>query len=154
MINFKLNDNDVAVDVPEEMPLLWVLRDHLAMTGTKYGCGIALRGACTVHVNGNAMRSCVLPVSAVQGAEVRTIEGLASDEGLHPVQQAWLDEQVPQCGYCQSGMIMSVVALLSQDPDPDDEAINQSITNICRCGTYPRIRRAIHHAAELQQGSD
>jgi isoquinoline 1-oxidoreductase alpha subunit len=100
------------------------------------------------------MRSCVLPVSAVQGAEVRTIEGLAGEASLHPVQQAWIDEQVPQCGYCQSGMIMAVVALLSQDPDPDDETINQSITNICRCGTYPRIRRAIHHAAELQQGSD
>jgi len=153
MISFKLNGNEVDVDVPEEMPLLWVLRDHLAMTGTKYGCGIALCGACTVHVNETAMRSCVLPVSAVQGAEVRTIEGLAGEAGMHPVQQAWIDEQVPQCGYCQSGMIMAVAALLAKDSDPDDETINKSITNICRCGTYPRIRRAIHHAADLQQDS-
>jgi len=154
MLGFKLNGDDVAVDVPEEMPLLGVLRDHLEMTGNKYGCGIALCGACMVHVDNNAMRSCVLPVSAVQGAEVRTIEGLAGEGSLHPVQQAWIDEQVPQCGYCQSGMIMAVAALLAENPDPDDETINQSITNICRCGTYPRIRRAIHHAAELQHSSE
>ena len=148
MISFKLNGNDVAVEVPEEMPLLWVLRDHLAMTGTKYGCGIALCGACTVHVNDNAMRSCVLPVSAVQGAEVRTIEGLAGEAGMHPVQQAWIDEQVPQCGYCQSGMIMAVSALLEQRSDPSDDQIDAAITNICRCGTFVRVRRAIHDIAK------
>ena len=152
MTRFRVNGKEVVVDVPGEMPLLWVLRDHLSMTGTKYGCGIALCGACTVHVGGEAVRSCVLPVSAVDGADVGTIEGLAGDSGLHPVQQAWIDEQVPQCGYCQSGMIMAVAAFLDHDDEPDDESINQAITNICRCGTYPRIRKAIHHAAELQRG--
>ena len=148
MISFKLNDNDVAVDVPEEMPLLWVLRDHLAMTGTKYGCGIALCGACTVHVNGNAMRSCVLPVSAVQGAEVRTIEGLAGEASLHPVQQAWIDEQVPQCGFCQNGQIMTAKALLENNPDPTDTEIRQGMAGtLCRCMTYYRIQAAIKRAA-------
>ena len=148
MIPFKLNGNQVALDVPGELPVLWVLRDHLGLTGTKFGCGIAQCGACTVHVDGKAARSCVLPVSAVAGKSVMTIEGLHEDGNLHPVQQAWIDEQVPQCGYCQPGMIMSAVALLRDNPQPDDEAIDRSITNVCRCGTYPRIRKAIHRAAK------
>jgi isoquinoline 1-oxidoreductase alpha subunit len=149
MISFNLNGEDVTVDAPAEMPLLWVLRDRLQLTGTKYGCGIAQCGACTVHLDGTAVRTCVLPVSAVAGKSVRTIEDMAEGETLHPVQQAWIDEQVPQCGYCQSGMIMAVAALLKENPDPDDATIDAAITNICRCGTYPRIRRAIHRAAEL-----
>lgn len=147
MIRFTLNDAAVEVDVPDAMPLLWVLRDTLGLTGTKYGCGIALCGACTIHIDGVATRCCVLPVSAVAGKSVTTIEGLGSQALLHPVQQAWIDEQVPQCGYCQPGMIMAVTAFLRTTPDPDDAAIDQSITNICRCGTYPRIRKAIHRAA-------
>ncbi len=153
MVKFSLNGQDVSVDVPDDMPLLWVLRDTLGYTGTKYGCGMALCGACTVHVGGQAMRSCVVPVASVAGRAVTTIEGIGSLEQLHPVQQAWVDEQVPQCGYCQPGMIMAVAAFLEQNPRPDDEAINRSITNICRCGTYPRIRRAIHRAAELRRQS-
>ncbi|MBS93531.1 MAG: (2Fe-2S)-binding protein [Chromatiales bacterium] len=149
MISFILNGENVSVDVPAEMPLLWVLRDRLQLTGTKYGCGIAQCGACTVHLDGAAVRTCVLPASAVAGRSVKTIEDMAEDEALHPVQQAWIEEQVPQCGYCQSGMIMAAAALLSENPDPDDAAIDETITNICRCGTYPRIRRAIHRAAEL-----
>jgi isoquinoline 1-oxidoreductase alpha subunit len=152
MINFKLNNEPVSVDAPAEMPLLWVLRDKLGMTGTKFGCGIAQCGACTVHMDGKAMRSCVLPVSAVEGKSIRTIEDLADDSRLSSVQQAWLDEQVPQCGYCQSGMLMAVDALLNENPDPDDATIDRVITNICRCGTYPRIRRAIHRAAALRRG--
>jgi isoquinoline 1-oxidoreductase alpha subunit len=147
MIEFRLNGAPVAVDVPGDMPLLWVLRDRLGYTGTKYGCGMALCGACTVHVDGAATRCCVLPVAGVAGKDVRTIEGLAAGESLHPVQQAWIDEQVPQCGYCQPGMIMAVTALLATNPAPTDDDINASITNICRCGTYPRIRKAIHRAA-------
>jgi isoquinoline 1-oxidoreductase subunit alpha len=147
MVEFVLNGAPVSVDAPDEMPLLWVLRDRLALTGTKYGCGMALCGACTVHVDGTAMRCCVLPVVAVAGKSVTTIEGLGSEDNLHAVQQAWIDEQVPQCGYCQPGMIMAVAAFLTATPAPDDAAINASITNICRCGTYPRIRRAIHRAA-------
>lgn len=148
MIEFRLNGENVSVDVDAAMPVLWALRDVLKLTGTKYGCGIAQCGACTIHVDGKAIRSCVLPVSNLQGKSVTTIEGLAGEDGLHPVQQAWIDEQVPQCGYCQPGMIMSVAALLATNPDPDDDAIDQSITNICRCGTYPRIRKAIHRAAK------
>ena len=148
MIKFQLNGEDASVDVDEKMPVLWVLRDVLQLTGTKYGCGIAQCGACTIHVDGKAIRSCVLPVSNLQGKSVTTIEGLAPEEGLHPVQQAWIDEQVPQCGYCQPGMIMSAVALLAENPHPDDAMIDRSITNICRCGTYPRIRKAIHRAAK------
>jgi isoquinoline 1-oxidoreductase alpha subunit len=153
MVRFRLNGKDVEADVPDEMPLLWVLRDTLGFTGTKYGCGMALCGACTVHVDGTAMRSCVVPVSGVAGRDVTTIEGLGSEVKLHPVQQAWIDEQVPQCGYCQPGMIMAVAAFLEDHPQPDDEAINRSITNICRCGTYPRIRRAIYRAASLRRGT-
>jgi aerobic-type carbon monoxide dehydrogenase small subunit (CoxS/CutS family) len=152
MVSFRLNGKDVSVDVPDDMPLLWVLRDTLGFTGTKYGCGMALCGACTVHVDGSATRSCVVPVSGIAGREVTTIEGIGTLEKLHPVQQAWIDEQVPQCGYCQPGMIMAVAAFLEENPEPDDEAINRSITNICRCGTYPRIRRAIHRAAGLRRG--
>ena len=143
----------MRVDVPDDMPLLWVLRDRLSLTGTKYGCGIALCGACTVHADGQAMRSCVTPVAEVAGKAVTTIEGLAGDDTLHPVQQAWIDVQVPQCGYCQSGMIMAAADLLTRDPDPDDAAIDGAITNLCRCGTYPRIRKAIRRAASLQRSS-
>ncbi len=141
---FKLNINGEAtrIDVEPDMPLLWVLRDELGLTGTKFGCGIAACGACTVHVNGVAMRSCVLPVEGVDGAEITTIEGLAKN-GLHPVQQAWIEHQVPQCGYCQSGMIMSVVSLLDNNPNPSDEELNSTVSNICRCGTYQRIRAAV-----------
>lgn len=148
MIRFRLNNEPAEVDAPDEMPLLWVLRDRLKLTGTKYGCGIAQCGACTVHIDGRAVRSCVVPMKQVAGRDVATIESLAGAEGdLHPVQQAWIDEQVPQCGYCQPGMIMAVEALLRQNPAPSDAEIDRSITNICRCGTYPRIRRAIHAAA-------
>jgi len=151
VIGFQLNGSVVAVDAPAEMPLLWVLRDKLGLTGTKYGCGIAQCGACTVQLDGVAVRSCVVPVSAVAGREVRTVEALAGATGLAAVQQAWIDEQVPQCGYCQSGMLMTVDALLSQNPDPDDATIDRVVTNICRCGTYPRIRRAIHRAARMRR---
>jgi isoquinoline 1-oxidoreductase alpha subunit len=153
MISFELNGAVAEVDAPDDMPLLWVLRDKLGLTGTKFACGIAQCGACTVQLDGKAMRSCVLPVIAVAGRKVRTVENLATDESLSPVQQAWIDEQVPQCGYCQSGVLMAVDALLSENPDPDDATIDRVITNICRCGTYPRIRRAIHRAAELRRNS-
>ena len=145
MAKFNVNGKAVSVDVEPEMPLLWVLRDELGLTGSKYGCGIALCGACTVHVDGQATRSCVLPVSAVEGKKITTIEALSKD-GAHPVQKAWVQLQVPQCGYCQSGMIMAVAALLEQNKNPSDEEINTSITNICRCGTYARVRDAIHVA--------
>lgn len=151
VISFRLNGKDVSVDVPDDMPLLWVLRDTLGFTGTKYGCGMALCGACTVHVDGAAARSCTVPVVAVADRDVTTIEGIGTLENLHPVQQAWIEEQVPQCGYCQPGMIMAVAAFLEDNPQPDDAAIDRSITNICRCGTYPRIRRAIHRAASLRR---
>jgi aerobic-type carbon monoxide dehydrogenase small subunit (CoxS/CutS family) len=147
----KLNVNGREIDVAAaaDTPLLWVLRDHLGMTGTKYGCGMALCGACTVHVDGVATRSCVLPLAAVEGKRIATIEGLSADRS-HPVQQAWLELDVPQCGYCQSGQIMSAVALLERSPAPTDEDIDAAMSgNICRCGTYPRIRKAIHRAAEL-----
>jgi isoquinoline 1-oxidoreductase alpha subunit len=153
MVKFRLNGADVEVDVPGDMPLLWVLRDTLGYTGTKYGCGMALCGACTVHVDGQATRSCVVPVAGIAGRDITTIEGIGSLENLHPVQQAWIEEQVPQCGYCQPGMIMAVAAFLETNPAPTDEAINGAITNICRCGTYPRIRRAIHRAAELRRAA-
>jgi aerobic-type carbon monoxide dehydrogenase small subunit (CoxS/CutS family) len=153
VISFELNGAATDVDAPDDMPLLWVIRDRLGLTGTKYACGIAQCGACTVQVDGNPVRSCVVPVAAVAGKSVTTIESLANDEALAPVQQAWIEEQVPQCGYCQSGMIMAVDALLREHPDPDDALIDSTITNICRCGTYPRIRRAIHLAAELRRSS-
>jgi isoquinoline 1-oxidoreductase alpha subunit len=147
MISFTLNGEPIQVDAPDDMPLLWVLRDKVGLTGTKYGCGMALCGACTVHIDGSATRCCVLPIIAVAGKAVTTIEGLGTEANLHAVQQAWIDEQVPQCGYCQPGMIMAVASFLRTTPDPDDAAINEAITNICRCGTYPRIRKAIHRAA-------
>jgi isoquinoline 1-oxidoreductase alpha subunit len=143
-----VNGKTRSVDVEPDTPLLWVLRDTLGLTGTRFGCGIAACGACTVHLNGRAVRTCTLPVSAAEGADVTTIEGLADSGALHPVQQAWIDHQVPQCGYCQSGMIMAVSALVDQRPDPTDEQIDAAITNICRCGTFARVRRAVHGLAK------
>lgn len=149
MVSFKVNGRSYELEVPGDTPLLWVLRDNLGLTGTKYGCGKAQCGACTVHVNGLALRSCVAPVSSVTGKEVVTIEGLSADGG-HPVQRAWIAEDVPQCGYCQSGQIMSAAALLAVNPTPTDEDIDEAMTaGICRCGTYQRIRRAIHRAAGM-----
>jgi isoquinoline 1-oxidoreductase alpha subunit len=151
-ISFTLNGKPQTVDVSPDMPLLWVLRDTLNMTGTKFGCGMALCGACTVHVNGEVTRSCITQISSVAGKKVATIEGLSTD-GSHPVQQAWMEEDVPQCGYCQSGQIMSAVALLSKKANPTDADIDDAMSgNICRCGTYQRIRKAIHRAAALQSG--
>lgn len=142
-----VNGRQVVVDVLEDTPLLWVLRDALDLTGTKYGCGVGLCGACTVHLDGSAVRSCTLPVSAVGERAVRTIEGLSAD-GDHPVQRAWVEEDVPQCGYCQAGQIMSAAALLARDPDPADDAIAEAMSgNLCRCGTYARIRAAVRRAA-------
>ena len=147
MISFTVNGKPRQVDVPPEMPLLWVLRESLSLTGTKYGCGIAVCGACTVHLDGAAVRSCVTPASAVAGRQVTTIEGL-SERGDHPVQRAWTDIDVPQCGYCQSGQIMSAAALLARKPSPTDTDIDDGMSgNICRCGTYAQIREAIHAAA-------
>ena len=147
MANLDINGKKYDVDVEPDMPLLWVLRDELGLTGSKYGCGIALCGACTVHIDGEPTRACVLPMSAVAGKRVTTIEGLAMD-GKHPVQKAWLQLQVPQCGYCQSGQIMAAAALLSSNKNPSDKDIDAAMTNICRCGTYPRIREAIKLAAK------
>lgn len=147
-VRFLVNGTENVVDVDPGTPLLWVLRDHLNLTGTKYGCGIAACGACTVHVDGVATRSCALPVEAVKGARVTTIEGLSDGEDLHPLQIAWIAEDVPQCGYCQTGQIMAAAALLSDIPEPTDEDIAGAMTNICRCGTYNRIKRAIHRAAQ------
>jgi isoquinoline 1-oxidoreductase alpha subunit len=147
-ITMTVNGQARSVDVDPDSPLLWAIRDTLGLTGTKFGCGIAECGACTVHVNGEAVRSCSFPVSQAQGAAVTTIEGLAAEGTLHRVQQAWIDHQVPQCGYCQSGMIMAVVAFLGKHPNPADDDIDAGITNICRCGTFVRIRRAIHAAAK------
>jgi isoquinoline 1-oxidoreductase alpha subunit len=147
MIGLRVNGKDVSVDVQPDTPLLWVLRDALGMTGTKFGCGIGQCGACTVHIDGQAARSCQLPIGSVSSREVTTIEGL-SDDGTHPVQQAWIAEQVPQCGYCQSGQIMSASALLASNKSPSDADIDAAMSgNVCRCGTYQRIRRAIHRAA-------
>lgn len=145
-IEFRVNGADRAVDVDPTTPLLWVLRDHLGMTGTKFGCGIAHCGACTVHINGSATRSCVIPVEAAKGAEITTIEGL-SPNSEHPLQRAWLALNVPQCGYCQAGMLMAAAALLKAHPKPTDQDIDTYVTNICRCGTYERVRAAIHRAA-------
>jgi isoquinoline 1-oxidoreductase subunit alpha len=154
MITITVNNQLVNVDADADTPLLWVLRDHLGMTGTKYGCGMALCGACTVHVDGAATRSCVLPLSAVAGKSITTIEGLSLDRS-HAVQMAWLEIDVPQCGYCQSGQIMSASALLKTNPKPNDDDIDAAMSgNICRCGTYPRIRKAIHRAAELLAGNE
>ena len=150
MITITVNGAQHQVDLEPDTPLLWVLRDALALTGTKFGCGIAQCGACTVHIDGQAMRSCSVPVAAVAGKSITTIEGLSPD-ARHPVQQAWLAEDVPQCGYCQSGQIMAVAAFLKQNPKPSDADIDNGLTNICRCGTYERMRRAIHRAAALMK---
>ncbi len=150
MINLKVNQKDHTVDVSPDTPLLWVLRESLQLTGTKFGCGMAQCGACTVHLDGEAVRSCVTPVSRAAGKEVTTIEGLSSDLS-HPLQRAWIAEDVPQCGYCQSGQIMSAAVLLRENPKPTDADIDDAMTgNICRCGTYQRIRRAIHLAAQMK----
>ncbi|HTL21781.1 MAG TPA: (2Fe-2S)-binding protein [Steroidobacteraceae bacterium] len=152
MITLNLNGRNTTLDVEGDMPLLWVLRDILGLTGTKYGCGMALCGACTVHLEGAPVRSCVTPVSAASGKRITTIEGLSPDNS-HPVQRAWIELDVPQCGYCQSGQIMSAVALLTQTPQPSDADIDAAMAgNICRCGTYQRIRAAIHRAAALKAG--
>ncbi len=144
----KVNGKTHTVDVEPDTPLLWVLRDEIGLKGTKFGCGIAACGACTVHLDGVAERTCVLPVEAAEGYEITTIEGLADNGQLHPVQEAWIKNQVPQCGYCQSGMIMAVSSLLAENPNPTDQDINDTITNVCRCGTYQRIRDSIHELSE------
>ena len=150
MITLKVNGKELSADVDPSTPLLWVLRDSLGLTGTKYGCGMAQCGACTVHLNGEAIRSCVKRVADARGKEITTIEGLSSDLS-HPLQQAWIEIDVPQCGYCQSGQIMSAAVLLAEKPKPSDSDIDEAMCgNICRCGTYPRIRSAIHRAAELK----
>ncbi|CAG2139701.1 (2Fe-2S)-binding protein [Cupriavidus numazuensis] len=145
-MRFLLNARRVTFDGDPQTPLLWVVREHFKLTGTKFGCGIGMCGACTVHVDGAPMRSCSVAVKAVDGKQVTTIEGLSRDRS-HPIQRAWIDKDVPQCGYCQSGMIMSAAALLKSNPTPTDEQIDQAMTNLCRCATYHRIREAIHGAA-------
>jgi isoquinoline 1-oxidoreductase subunit alpha len=150
MITLTVNGTQHQVDLEPDTPLLWALRDAVGLTGTKFGCGIAQCGACTVHIDGQARRSCSVPIGALNGATITTIEGLSPD-GKHPVQQAWLAEDVPQCGYCQSGQIMATAAFLKQNPHPTDADIDANITNICRCGTYERLRRAIHRAADLMK---
>ena len=147
MTTLNVNGKQVSIDVEPDMPLLWVLRDELGLTGTKYSCGIAACGACTVHVDGQPVRSCVMPVSALEGKSITTIEALSKD-GTHPVQKAWISLQVPQCGYCQSGMIMAAAALLQEKRNPTDAEIDAAMSNICRCGTYVRVREAIHAAAK------
>ena len=146
MISLTVNGRQYQTDADPDTPLLWVLRDNLGLTGTKYGCGIAACGACTVHIDGNGVRSCSFPLGEVKGRKITTIEGLSRNRS-HPVQKAWIAEQVPQCGYCQSGMIMAAAALLAEKPHPSDAEIDAAMTNICRCGTYQRIRKAIHIAA-------
>jgi isoquinoline 1-oxidoreductase alpha subunit len=154
VVTLIINGTTHSIDAEDETPLLWVLRDHLALTGTKYGCGMALCGACTVHVDGEAVRSCVLRVGALNGRHVTTIEGLSQDRS-HAVQRAWIELDVPQCGYCQSGQIMSAAALLAAKPNPSDAEIDDALSgNICRCGTYVRIRKAIHRAAELLRAQE
>ena len=150
-MKINVNGIDHEVDVEPNMPLLWVLRDELNLTGTKYGCGVAACGACTVHLDGQAVRSCVLPVAALQGKAITTIESIANDNRLSQVQQAWIDHQVPQCGYCQSGMIMAVESLLNNNNQPTEEEIDASISNICRCGTYQRIKEAIKEVLTQNQ---
>jgi aerobic-type carbon monoxide dehydrogenase small subunit (CoxS/CutS family) len=150
MLELKINGDLRRIDVDEDMPLLWALRDELKLTGTKFGCGIAACGACTVLVDGEAVRSCSYPATAAAGKEILTIEGLSEDNS-HPVQQAWIAESVPQCGYCQSGQIMAAVSLLKKNPNPTDQQIDEQMTNICRCGTYNAVRRAIHRSARQLQ---
>ena len=152
-MELNINGKVVTADAPPDMPLLWVLRDVLNMTGTKFGCGVAACGACTVHIDGQPVRSCVMPVSAVAGQKIQTIEALGTPDKLHALQAAWIAEQVPQCGYCQSGMLMAAAALLKRKPKPTDADIDEAMTNICRCGTYQRVRAAIHRAAGQPQGA-
>ena len=149
-MNLTVNGNNLTLEVDPQMPLLWVLRDSLNLTGTKFGCGVAACGACTVHKDGQAIRSCVTPVASVAGAKIKTIESLGTPEKPHPLQLAWIAEQVPQCGYCQSGMLMAAAALLERKPKPTDADIEEAMTNLCRCGTYQRVRAAIHRAAGAQ----
>lgn len=146
-VSLKINGQVHTLEIENDTPLLWVLRDHIGLTGTKFGCGIALCGACTVHLDGVAARSCQIPVSAIAGAEITTIEGLSQNSD-HPLQKLWVENNVPQCGYCQTGMIMAAAALLKAIPKPTDAEIESAVDNICRCGTYPRVRDAIHQAAE------
>lgn len=154
MIEFTLNGKPQSLDLDPEMPLLWALRDYLAMTGTKYGCGGGFCGACTVHVDGQATRSCVLPLAAIAGKSITTIEGIGTPGHMHVVQQSWQEINVPQCGYCQTGQIMSAVALLAQNPRPSDADVDAAMQgNLCRCGTYPRIRAAVHRAAKAAAAS-
>ncbi len=150
MIRLTVNDRPAEFDDDPDMPLLWYLRDQLDLTGTKYGCGAGLCGACTVHIDGEARRSCTVPMRSLAGKTVKTIEGLGAD-GLHAVQRAWIEHDVPQCGYCQAGQVMATVDLLTRIPDPSDEDIDRLHTNLCRCGTYTRMRKAIHRAAELMR---
>jgi isoquinoline 1-oxidoreductase alpha subunit len=149
MANLTINGKNVDVDIEPDTPLLWVIRENVGLTGTKYGCGIAQCGACTVHIDGVAVRSCSLQVGDAIGKQITTIEGLGTNSALHRVQQAWIDHDVPQCGYCQSGMIMAVAALLKDKPKPTDQDIDEAITNICRCGTFKQVREAIHAAATI-----
>jgi isoquinoline 1-oxidoreductase alpha subunit len=151
-MEFNINDKAVQADADPAMPLLWVLRDSLNMTGTKFGCGVAACGACTVHIDGQPVRSCVFPASAAAGKKIRTIESLGTPDKPHALQVAWIAEQVPQCGYCQSGMLMAAAALLERKPKPTDADIDEAMTNICRCGTYQRVRAAIHRAAGQTSG--
>ena len=152
-ITITVNGTEHSLAVEPEMPLLWALRETLGLTGTKFGCGISACGACTVHLDGRAVRSCTLPLSAADGKSVTTIEGLAQNGTLHRVQEAWVAHQVPQCGYCQSGMVMAVAGLLAQIPNPTDDEIDARLTNICRCGTFARVRAAIHQAAGSEGGA-
>lgn len=155
MISFEVNSKAASFEGDADTPLLWVLRDHLQLTGSKFGCGIGQCGACTVHVDGEAQRSCITPIAAIEGRSITTIEGLANADGeLHPVQQAWVEIDVPQCGYCQAGQIMATADLLNKYPKPTDQIIDEKMTNICRCGTYVRIRKAIHRAAELVEAGE
>ncbi|UGY12769.1 (2Fe-2S)-binding protein [Bradyrhizobium septentrionale] len=147
MANLKINGKTINVNIEDDTPLLWAIRENVGLTGTKYGCGIAQCGACTVHIDGVAMRSCGVTVSEAAGKDITTIEGLAANGVMHKVQLAWIADDVPQCGYCQSGMIMAVAALLKENPKPTDDDINDAITNICRCGTFQQVREAIHAAA-------
>jgi len=149
-IDFKLNGKPTSIDVDPAMPLLWVVRDELKLTATKFGCGMAMCGACTLHIDGEAVRSCSVPVETIAGKNILTLEGLSESEAnLHPIQQAWMEEQVPQCGYCQSGFMMAAAKLIKENPKPSDDDIINGITNICRCGTHPRIIKAIKRAAEI-----
>jgi isoquinoline 1-oxidoreductase alpha subunit len=151
-MQLNINGENRNANADANMPLLWVLRDEMNLTGTKFGCGVAACGACTVHVNGQAVRSCVTPASAVVGQKITTIESLGTPDKLHPLQAAWIAEQVPQCGYCQSGMLMAAAALLARNPNPSDADIDAAMTNLCRCGTYQRVRDAIHRAGAAMKG--